>query len=761
LTFLLVAWLLTSAVGGRVVDDSGAPLPGVAVELQSGDLAASAVTDTDGRFVFAAVPPGQAHLAFRLINFGTVRRDVLVVDGQPATLAVVMRLALSADVTVTGSRTFRNIADLENPAENIVGIAASASQGAITGEQLEARPISRAGEVLETVPGLVVSQHSGEGKANQYYLRGFNLDHGTDFATTIAGVPVNMPTHAHGHGYSDNNFLLPELVSGVQYKKGPYFADEGDFSAAGAANVNYVNQLARPLARISLGGQGWGRVLAAASPAVKGGHLLGAIELSHNDGPWDRPDDYRKVNGVVRYSRGDARDGYSVTGMMYGADWDATDQIPERAVESGAISRFGHIDPTDGGRTHRVSGVLDLQRSAARASTRASAYVMHYGLKLFSNFTYFLDDPVDGDQFEQFERRIVAGGRMTHRRLGSFFGRGTENAVGVQIRHDAIGAIGLYKTVAQQRRETVREDAVNQSSFAAFAQSEIEWSRMARSTFGVRTDVFRFDVGAADLANAGREHDALISPKFGTVFGPWAGTEFYVNAGMGFHSNDARGATITRDPISGAPVDRVTPLARARGAEIGLRTVRLRGIQTTVALWALGLDSELLFIGDAGTTEASEPTRRYGIEWANYGRLTPWMTFDVDVSFSRAEFSGDAEGLLIPGAVDRVVQAGVTFEPVRPLFGSLRLRHFGPRPLTEDGSVMSRSTTILNAELGYSLSSRARVVVEAFNLLNTAASDIDYFYTSRLPGEPLAGVADVHTHPTPPRSARIALHVAF
>ena len=476
----------------------------------------------------------------------------------------------------------------------------------------------------------------GKAKRTGTYLRGFNLDHGTDFATTIAGVPVNMPSHAHGHGYSDNNFLLPELVSGVQYKKGPYFADEGDFSAAGAANVNYVSQLDRPMVRLSAGEQGWGRVFAAASPRVGGGHLLAALELNHNDGPWDRPDDYQKANGVLRYTRGDARNGFSITGMGYRAGWDSTDQIPERAVIDGSLSRFGTIDPSDGGQTYRHSAAFDLQRSSPRASTRASGYVMRYGLNLFSNFTYLLDDPVDGDQFEQAERRTVAGGRVTHRRMGRFLGRDAESAVGAQLRHDAVGTIGLYKTIARRRVSTTREDSLNQTSLGTFAQSEITWNKVVRTMVGLRGDVFRFDVRAGDPLNAGKAADALVSPKFAAVFGPWASTEFYVNAGLGFHSNDARGATITRDPLTGEAASRVTPLARARGAEVGLRTVKVRGMQTTVALWTLGLDSELLFVGDAGTTEASPRTQRYGIEWANYGRLTPWLTFELDVALPGA-----------------------------------------------------------------------------------------------------------------------------
>ena len=350
----------------------------------------------------------------------------------------------------------------------------------------------RAGEVLETVPGLIISQHSGEGKANQYYLRGFNLDHGTDFSTSAAGMPVNTPTGAHAHGYADISFLIPELVSGVQFKKGPY------------------------------------------------------------------------------------------------------------AVTS--------------------------------------------------------DCPL----------------------------------------------------------------------------------------------------------NSGDGASGLVSPKVGVVFGPWAGTEWYVNAGTGYHSNDARGTVITVDPATGDPADRVTPLVRAKGAEVGVRTVRVKGLQSTVSLWHLDLDSELLLVGDAGTTAPGRPSRRAGVEWTNYARLTPWMTVDGDLSFSRARFTEpDPAGDFIPGALDRVISAGLSVEPKRAVFGSLRLRHFGPRPLVEDNRVRSNATTLWNGEIGYRVSSRARVVVEGYNLFDSKVPDIDYFYTSQLPGEPDEGVDDVHTHPAIPRTARLSLQVRF
>ncbi len=753
-------------LSGRVVDQTGGVLPGVAIDLVNARGEQSTVTDATGAFRFEHVDAGAAELTYRLINFTVLRQAITVMPGQSRTANAVLTLSLSADVIVTGTSTFRNIADIANPAENLVGIAASSSQGAITAAQLQARPIMRAGEVLETVPGLVISQHSGEGKANQYYLRGFNLDHGTDFAATVAGLPVNTPTGAHAHGYSDVGFLIPELVSGVQFKKGPYFAEEGDFSAAGSAHINYVNVLDRPFVNLSGGGQGWGRFLGAASPQLGGGHLLAALEVNRNDGPWERSDGYRKANTVLRYSRGNAQNGFSLTGMGYWATWDSTDQVPLRAVEAGTIGRFGFIDASDRGQANRQMAVADWQRSSGPTSLRATGYVQRNSLNLFSNFTYFLDDPVQGDQFEQAERRVTAGGRVTYRRLGHFLDRHAESSAGVQVRGDRVDPIGLYRTMNAQRLSTTREDQARQATLGLYAQTEIEWTRTLRTTVGLRADAYRFDVTANTPLNSGDGSDTIVSPKFGAVFGPWAGTEWYVNAGGGHHSNDARGAVITVDPRSGDAVDRVTPLVRARGAELGVRTVRVKGLQSTLAVWYLGLDSELLFVGDAGTTEAGRPSRRVGVEWTNYARLTPWMTVDGDLSFSRARFAEpDPAGDYIPGALDRVISGGVNVEPAKTpfasLFGSLRVRHFGPRPLIEDASVRSKATTLWNGELGYRLSSKARIVLEAYNLFDSTVADIDYFYTSRLPGEPDGGVEDIHTHPAIPRTARLSLQVSF
>ena len=751
----------TGIVTGRVVDETGGVLPGVTIDVQTGATTLTAVTDDTGTWRVEGASAGSASLTFRLVNFSTLRRDLDLTAGENRVDAV-LTLGMAADVVVTGSRTFRNIADLENPRENLVGVATSASVGAITAEQLDARPIMRPGEVLEAVPGFITSQHSGEGKANQYYLRGFNLDHGSDFATTVAGVPMNESSGAHAHGYSDVNLLIPELVSGVQYTKGPYFAEHGDFSAAGSANISYVNVLDRPLLSVSSGGQGWARVFGAVSPQVGAGNVLMALETSTNDGPWDLPDDMRKVNAVVRYSQGDLQNGFSVTGMGYSADWKSTDQIPLRAVDAGNLSRFGNIDPTDAGRTSRYSVAFDGLRSGGTGSTRLTAYTLQGGLNLFQNFTYFLEHPVDGDQVEQEGRRWVSGARLVHRRLGRALDRPIESAVGASVRNDAVGTVGLYNTVARRRTNTIRNDKVDQTTVGLFGQTEIEWTPVFRTTLGVRGDFYSYTVDAVRDLNSGAGTSGLLSPKLTAVLGPWQGTELYLNYGQGFHSNDPRAATTVVDPVTGERVASEDPLVPARGGEIGLRTVALPGLQSTVALWYLAFDSELIFVGDAGIAEASRPSRRLGVEWTNYLRLASWLTGELDLSLSRARFSDfDSAGDFIPGALDRVIAGALTVTPARRVFGSVRLRHFGPRPLIEDNSVQSAATTILNGEIGVRINERFNVVLEAFNLLDSDVSDIDYFYTSRLPGEPADGVEGIHFHPSIPRTARVMLNVDF
>jgi hypothetical protein len=436
--------------------------------------------------------------------------------------------------------------------------------------------------------------------------------------------------------------------------------------------------------------------------------------------------------------------------------------VPQRAIESGLISRFGNLDTTGGGETARYSVATEWQRTTNATLTRLTGYAFRYRLNLFSNFTYALDDPANGDQFEQADRRTVSGVTASQHRFTRWGDRRVDTSYGVNVRHDDIPTVGLYRTASRTRLSTVREDAVRQTSAGTFVESTVEWSPWLKTSAGVRADGYRFAVRSDDALNSGTERAGLVSPKGGAVLGPWQLTEFYVNAGFGYHSNDARGATISRDPLTGDDAFRVTPLVRAKGAEVGLRTIRLPRTQITASLWRLDLASELVFVGDAGTTEAGRPSHRHGLEVTTYSRLTPWLTADADVSWSRARFTDDdPAGALIPGALQRVVAAGLSLEPRGPWSGSVRLRHFGPRPLIEDGSVQSRSTSLVNAQIGYRFSPRLQAVADIFNVFNASVSDIDYYYVSRLPGEGLDGVADIHSHPAIPRALRAAIRVSF
>jgi hypothetical protein len=758
----------TGTITGTVSDETGGVLPGVSVDVRSpgGDTFVETVTNEVGTYSLENVPAGPSELTFRLINFSSVRRIVNVTPGGTVTADAVMLVAMSADIVITAPRTFRNLAEIENPAENLVGVASAGSEGAITAVQLAVRPVNRATEVLETVPGMIISQHSGEGKANQYYLRGFNLDHGFDFAQTIAGIPVNMPTHAHAQGYADSNYLIPELVSGVQFRKGPYYAENGDFSSAGSANVNYFNVLERPIVTVTGGSFDYNRFLGAISPRVGRGNLLTAFEFERDNGPWVSPNGKDKYNGVIRYSQGDSRNGLSATFLGFSNHWHSTDQIPQRAVDSGLISRFGFIEESDGGETYRYSGALDWQRSNTNDSTRLTAYVQRYGVQLFHNFTYFLNDPINGDQFEQFEERWTTGGKFTHRLLRRINGVPTESAFGVDVRNDSVGGpLGLYLTRQTERLTTVRADDVDQVSIGLFGQSQVEWNRRVRTTFGLRGDVYHWNVTASDPLNSGEKSSGILSPKISAAFGPWKSTELYANWGLGFHSNSALGITLQVDPFTGEPATASPAFARAHGGEFGVRTVALRGVQTTATVWYLGFDSELVYVGDSGSTEDGPASRRAGVEITNYVYPNRWLSLDVDVSFARARYVDVPSGEdFVPGALNRVVSAGVALNPPAGVaagpFAGLRLRHFGPRPLIEDNSVKSKATSIVNGELGYQFSNRVRLMLEGFNLFDAKVSDIDYFFESRLEDEP-EPVEDLHFHAAIPRSARLTLRVSF
>jgi hypothetical protein len=606
---------------------------------------------------------------------------------------------------------------------------------------------------------MILTQHSGGGKANQMFVRGFNLDHGTDFATWIEGMPVNVVTHAHGHGYTDLNFLIPELVDHIEYSLGNYYAEIGDFSAAGGAKFQFRQRLDRPIAELGWGSYGYRRLLTAASTDIgRGGSLLAGAEVKRNDGPWDVHEGLDKFAGILRYTHTGPTNSLSLLGLGYHNSWHASDQIPRRAVEAGAIGRFGQIDPTLTGKTHRYSLSGMWTRAAGRTSQRVDAYAIRYMLDLYGNFTYELDDPTNGDQHRQRDRgRWTTGASVAHLQPFDLGGRHHTLAVGGQARQD-VADVSLERSTGGVVTSTVRRDEVDQWSAGLYVEVVSPWSRFFRTTLGLRGDVYRLDVRSDRSENSGTAGDEIASPKLSVAFLPWPDTEIYVSGGLGFHSNDARGAVSTVDPGSGDPVVPVAALVRSRGGEVGLRTSPLPGLRSTLALWTVAVDSELRFVGDIGATEASDPSRRIGLTVANFYRLNEEWTVDLDMSFTRARFVDVAPELdRIPGALENVIAAGLSRVPAGDgLFGSVRLRHLGEYALVEDDSMRAPMSSLVNLEVGYRFGD-GRLYLSLLNALNETSSDIQYFYTSRLGGEAAGGVGDVHFHPAEPRQLRVGL----
>lgn len=674
------------------------------------------------------------------------------------TLSGVSRGLVSDSTTPRALRPVKVIGRVDD----LRGYASTASQGHVGAADLRLRPLMREGELLESVPGLIVTQHSGDGKANQLFVRGFNLDHGTDFSTRVEGMPVNMPTHAHGQGYTDLNFIIPEFVDFIDYRLGNSHSAIGDFGSAGGAEFQLVRSLDRPFVSLGAGAFGYSRAVGGSSLPLGTGSLLLGGEAKLYNGPWQVNERLRKYSGLARYSRRSASSHLSLLALAYRNSWDATDQIPLRAVQSGQLSRFGQVDPTLGGASsrHSLSATWD---HIGRASTQQlQLYGIASSLDLYSNFTYRLDDERLGDQFNQREHRLTFGGNASHKQSLTALGVEHLVTVGAQLRLDRIDDIGLHRTLARARTGTVRQDDVTQMGTGLYIEAESRWRPRLRSTLGLRGDVYAFDVTSQLAANSGRRTAAIVSPKVALAFEATRQSELYVSAGSSFHSNDARGTTITVDPSTGDAATRVDPLVRSVGGEVGLRWSPASTWRTTMALWALDLDSELLFVGDGGTTEPTDGSRRAGITLANFWRPVPQLALDADISFARARLHNVAPGEdRIPGALERVVAAGATYStPNDRAFVSLRLRHFGAYPLIENNRVRADGTTLVNATSGLRFAG-LRVQLSVLNLLGSRASDIQYFYASRLAGEPASGVADIHFHPVEPRQLRLALERGF
>jgi len=584
------------------------------------------------------------------------------------------------------------------------------------------RPHNTAWEMLNNLPGFVAGQHAGGGKAMQYFLRGFDNDHGTDVAISVDGIPVNMVSHAHGQGYADLNFLIPEVVESIDYRKGPYFADSGNFANSGSVNFITKDDTTQNSLRAVGGSFNTMRYVGILSPRLGPVQSLIANEVYFTDGPSKQDEHFVKYNFFGKFTlRPNPRSKLSLWTSLYTGDWDASGQIPLREVNSGRLDRFGSLDPSEGGRSDRENvNLIYTATPSPEKSWSVQLYFSRYRLRMFSNFTFLSGDPVRGDGIEQLDTRVLFGGRAQYRRMWTLGSLLLESSLGFETRNDNAD-IGLFRQQRRQRFSTTQKVEVWENAFSGYTQHELFLREWLRFIVGLRGDFFVFDVDDRSRHDAtdaprlqGNATDGIVSPKASLIVSPfidpsslWHQTDLFLNFGMGYHSNDARDAV--QPGGSG--------LARSTGAEIGARTNLYNRIELAASLWWLDLGSELVFVGDEGTTEQRGPTRRWGVDAEVRAEVLPWLLLDYDLTYADPRFRVTGEA--IPLAPTLLMNGGLTAYPVENLSAALRVRFLDDRAANEDRSVTARGYTLIDLLLRY----RWRNIEVSFDVLNLADTD--------------------------------------
>ena len=671
---------------------------------------------------------------------------------------------------------------------DVLGTAATASQGSISQQEVALRPIYRPGQLYESIPGLVVTIHSGEGKAQQYLIRGYNLDHGTDFANFIDDMPVNRPTNAHGQGYSDLGFLMPRMVTGIDYTKGPYYAAIGDFGSVASSHTHLVNDL--PLAATAtVGTEGYQDLFMGGTVHLGDDRrLVAAAEVGHYDGPWNPGQNFNKVNATLRYSQGTARDGLSLTAMAYASAGRLITDQPQRAIDEGLIGRYGTLDPTDYSRSQRYSLSGHVDKPVGPGQLAVSLYAIRSTMSLWNDFTHYLDDPVNGDQEEQDETRTTLGAAASYVFKAALGGIRTDGQAGFQARYDSV----LVDRKHTYHRDTILSicyqeqnngptfsyaavggnctaDKVHLITLAPYVQETIHWAAWLRTVAGLRADYTHATDTSLVSAGGGRGGQWLVQPKASLILGPWAKTEVYFSWGRGFHTNDVRGVFGTV-PVQGIPLaGGTTPLiSPTTGMEVGFRTNIIPCLALQLAVFSQDFGSELAYNPDTGQDQAGAPSRRQGVEISAQYHPVRWLELNTDLAFAKPRYHTDdlvAYGLAQPYIADApnaILSAGVLVDGLGAWSGSLVWRHLGTHSLL-DGSLYPQDGgySEWNMDVGYALAGGWQARVGVFNLLNSHQAAADYYYTARLPGEPAGGIAGYQVHPLEPRSARLSLTTAF
>ncbi|WP_305981634.1 TonB-dependent receptor [Roseivirga thermotolerans] len=728
-------------VAGTVRDAENAePLPAATIYVQ--ELNVGTTANAMGIFQFKNLPNGEYTLEISFVGFAKKIIPFTVASDSPQSIEVTMQpeVVRMEDVEVS-----------QNLQYNATSFSAM---------DLRLRPIQTSQDVLKIVPGLFIAQHAGGGKAEQIFLRGFDIDHGTDISLEVDGMPVNMVSHAHGQGYADLHFVIPETIDRVAFDKGPYYSSIGNFNTAGYAHFYTKKRLSESSVKLEGGQFGTFRtvgLLNLISPQTTyAPSLYLATEFFRSDGYFESPQFFNRLNALLKYhQRLDSKRTLDISLSAFNSSWDASGQIPERAVENGTISRFGAIDDTEGGMTSRMNVNARLARELRNGAwTESQFYFTQYDFELVSNFTFFLNDPENGDQITQSEQRQIFGTRHNYWTEHQLLGISAQTELGVGFRHDINENVRLSRTL---QRQTVLEDLaygdVQETNIFAFAEEIFTLSPRFTMTTGLRFDHFTFDYRNKLSSTYERSaiNKSVLSPKLQLSYQASERLNLYLKSGLGFHSNDSR--VVVQQ--TGREI-----LPKAYGVDVGIHWKPVDRLLINAALWRLDLDQEFVYVGDAGIVEPSGKTRREGIDLSIRYQANAWLYFTSDVNYTIPRAVGTAEGEhFIPLAPTFTSIGGLTAELTNALSGSLRYRFMDNRPANEDNSLHAEGYFLMDAVLNYTLGT-FELGLSIENLTNAAWKEAQFETESQLRNESKP-ISEIHFTPGTPFQARLSATVRF
>lgn len=724
-------------LAGRVTaGTSGEPLPGAYILMK--DIGKGTVADRFGNYTLSNVPKGVYNVDVTFVGYDPISQVVKIKNDsitEISTALIVGDIRLD-DVVITG-QSDRSVSTLSSV-------------------DIKLRPINSSQDILRMVPGLFIAQHAGGGKAEQIFLRGFDIDHGTDINLEVDGLPVNMVSHAHGQGYSDLHFIIPELINYVDFNKGPYYADKGDFTTAGYVDFQTQNTLEKNFLKVEGGRFGMMRgVVGLKLPASERSRATGYIasEIFTTNGYVESPQHFYRFNIMSKLTtRVGDHDKITLGLTTFSSRWNASGQIPQRAVESGMITRFGSIDDSEGGETNRMNVyVKHIHEFTNGAYFSQQVYGTTYGFNLFSNFTFFLNDPINGDQIQQSESRVMYGYKANYTKGSLLFGKRLHTDAGVGLRMDDVRDIALSHTHRRSFLNDIKRGNIFESNVSGYINETIDFTESISLTASARFDYFKFRYTDHINGSNGIAAKSIVSPKLNISYQVDAKTQVYIRSGFGFHSNDAR-VVVQQQGVNILP--------RAFGLDLGLNSKLTDKLLLNAALWRLDLQQEFVYVGDEGIVEPSGRTQREGIDLSVRYEISPWLFADTDLNFTRPRSKDEPEGNnYIPLAPTFSSIGGLTFRFKNGLNGSLRYRHIADRAANEDNSVIAHGYTLADATLNYSRS-KFEIGVTAENLFNVQWNEAQFDTTSRLKDE-TEPVSEIHFTPGTPLFVKLKMTFFF